>query len=112
MEDKSSPQRKREKIYYGPGQQWLKKRKGYLDPGQQWVRRRKVHYSPGQQWFKEEEGLPQAVGKEEEEGLLQSWPAVGKEEEEEELLQSWPAVTYIWIGGEEVRSYSPEISVK
>ena len=82
----------------------------------------------------EEEGLPQswpalgkeeevgkgllqsswpAVGKEEEEeGSLRSWPAVVKEEEEEELLQSWPAVTYIWIGGEEVRSYSPEISVK
>ena len=55
-----------------------------------------------------------AVGKEEEEeGSLRSWPAVvEEEEEEEELLQSWPAVTYIWIGGEKIRLYSPEISVK
>ena len=66
-----------------------------------------------------EKGLQQssrpAVGKEEKEreGSLRSWPAVvEEEEEEEELLQSWPAVTYIWIGGEKVGSYSPVISVK
>ena len=90
MEDKSSPEgkgeRKRRKIYYSPGQQWLKRRKGYHNPGR---------------------------GGKEEKVSLQSWPAVvEEEEEEEELLQSWPAVTYIWIGGEKVGSYSPEISVK
>ena len=62
----------------------------------------------------EDKSSPEGKGEKEKEDLPWSWPAVVKEEEKEEekLLQSLPAVTYMWIGGEKGRSYSPEISVK